>query len=141
MLKVFLIKCFRYSNLAMKYRMLHSMKIIFLHIIRIHYTTFINSYILGSSCNTFRNLVDCQNPNLNSAQPHSYGISDSVAALRYHRRCHFGLYIAIDHLLTRTYRGHMPKFGLKSQKFNEILRFAYFEIMSFFPFVDTQKLL
>ena len=36
--------------------------------------------------------------------------------LRYHGRSHFGLYIAIDHLLTWTYKGHMPQFGLKSQK-------------------------
>ena len=50
----------------------------------------------------------------------SYGISDFVAAtgggglkdppLRYHGWSHFGLYIAIHHLLTRTNRGHMPKF-------------------------------
>ena len=30
----------------------------------------------------------------------------------------------------------MPKFGLKSQKLNEILRFENFEITRFFPFVD-----
>ena len=36
--------------------------------------------------------------------PTSYGI------LRYHGGSHFGLYIAIDHLLTQTYRGHVPKF-------------------------------
>ena len=81
--------------------------------------------------------------------PTSYGISDFVAAmgggvlktpLRYHGRSHFGLYIALDHLLTGTYRGHMPKFGLKSQKLNEILRFVNFEITRFFPFVDTRKL-
>ena len=40
--------------------------------------------------------------------PISYGIPDSVAAMG----SHFGLYIAIDHLLPRTYRGHMPKFRL-----------------------------
>ena len=46
--------------------------------------------------------------------------------LRYHGRSHFGLYITIDHLLTKAYRGPMPKFGLKSQKFKEIWRFANF---------------
>ena len=60
--------------------------------------------------------------------------------LRYHGRSYFGPFIAIDHLLTGTYRGHMPKFVLKSQKFNEILRFVNFEITRFFPFVDTRKL-
>ena len=81
--------------------------------------------------------------------PTSYGISDSVAAtggrgvleplppLRYHGRSHFGLCIAIQHLLPGIYRGRMPKFRLKSQKLNEILRFENFEI---FPFVDTWKL-
>ena len=29
--------------------------------------------------------------------------------LRYRGRSHFGLYIAIDHLLPGTYSGHMPK--------------------------------
>ena len=58
---------------------------------------------------------------------------------RYHRRSYVGPYIAIDHLLTGTYRGHMPKFGLKFQKLNEILRFLNFEIKRFFPLVDTLK--
>ena len=40
-------------------------------------------------------------------------------------------HIAIDHLLLGTYRGHMPKFILKSQKLNEILRFENFEITRF----------
>ena len=43
--------------------------------------------------------------------------------LRYHGRTHFGLYIAIEHLLPGTYRGHMPKFRPQSQKLNKILRF------------------
>ena len=55
----------------------------------------------------------------------------------FHGRSHFGLFIAIDHLLPGTYRGHMPKFVLKSQKLNERLRFENFEIMRFFPFVYT----
>ena len=57
--------------------------------------------------------------------------------LRYHGRSHFGLYIAIDHVLPGTYRGHMPKFRLISLKLNEMLRFENFEITRFFPFVDT----
>ena len=60
--------------------------------------------------------------------------------LRYHGRSHFGLYIAIEHLLPGTYRGHMPKFRLKSQKLNEILRFENLEITRFFSFVATRKL-
>ena len=60
--------------------------------------------------------------------------------LRYHGRSHFGLYIAIEHLLPGTYRGHMQKFRLKSQKLNEILRFENLEITRFFSFVDTRKL-
>ena len=66
--------------------------------------------------------------------PTSYGISDLVAAtggVRYHGRSHFGFYIAIDHLLPGTYRGHMPKSRLKSQKLNEILRFENLEIFFF----------
>ena len=55
----------------------------------------------------------------------------------YHGRSHFGLCIAIDHLLPGTYRGHMPKFRLKSEKLNEMLRFENFEITRFFPVVDT----
>ena len=43
--------------------------------------------------------------------------------LRYHGRTHFGLYIAIEHLLPGTCRGHMPKFRPKSQKLKKILRF------------------
>ena len=64
---------------------------------------------------------------------------DSVAATGSHWRSHFGLYISIDHLLPGTYRGHMPKFWLESQKLKEILRFENFEITRFFPFFDTQK--
>ena len=44
------------------------------------------------------------------------------SSLKYLGRSHFGLYIAIDHLLPWTYKGHMPKFRLKSQKF-EICKF------------------
>ena len=56
---------------------------------------------------------------------------------RYHGRSHFGLYIAIDHLLPGTDRGHMPKFRLKSKKLDEILRLENLEITRFFSFVDT----
>ena len=48
-------------------------------------------------------------------------------------------YFAIDHLLTGTYRSHIPKLVLKSQKLNEMLRFVNFEITRFFPVVDTRK--
>ena len=76
--------------------------------------------------------------------PTSYGISDSVAATgrgrgglknppRYHGRSHSGLYIAVDHLLPGTYRGHMPIFRLISLTLNEILRLENFEKMRFFP--------
>ena len=68
------------------------------------------------------------------------GLKDPPPPLRYHGRSHFGLYIAIEHLLPGTYRGHMPKFRLKSQKLNEILRFENLEITRFFSLVDTQKL-
>ena len=60
--------------------------------------------------------------------------------LRYHGRSHFWLYIVIDHLLKRTYRGHMSKFRLKSQKLNEILKLENLETTRFFSFVDTRKL-
>ena len=63
------------------------------------------------------------------------GLKDPLP-LRYHGRTHFGLYIAIEHLLPGTYRGHMPKFRPKSQKLNEILRFENLEITRFFPFID-----
>ena len=53
---------------------------------------------------------------------------------------HFGPHIAKDHLLLLTYRGHMPKFRLKSQKMTEILRFENFKITRFFPFVDAEKM-
>ena len=75
-----------------------------------------------------------------SINPTSYGLSDSVAATDIMEGVKLdSTYIAIDHLLTGKYRGHMPKYGLKSQKLNEILRFVNFEIMRFFPFVDTRE--
>ena len=69
----------------------------------------------------------------------SYGIS-GFCGCWYHGRSHFGLYISIDHLLLGSYRGHMPRFRLKYQKLNEILRFENFEITRFFPFIDKWKL-
>ena len=60
--------------------------------------------------------------------------------LTYDRRSHFGLYIVIEYLLPGTYRGHMPKLRLKSQKLNEILRFEDLKTTRFFSFVDTGKL-
>ena len=67
--------------------------------------------------------------------PTSYGIILWLlrSPLRYHGKSHFGLYIAIDHLLPGTYRGHMPIFRLISLTLNEILRLENFEKMRFFP--------
>ena len=59
------------------------------------------------------------------AYPTSYGISEIMKGVI------LDSYVAIDHLLPGTYRGHMPKFRLISLKLNKILRFENFEIMRF----------